>query len=124
MVFVGTFHGSQEAVENGTAILHILGAVAAIFAGNGLSTVVARRASALGLPRLFTVISAGLGIAGLLSTALLAANIATGTAVIFDDGVWERGAVYALVAWQLFAATAVIIAAKRGALAVDRNRPA
>ncbi|MDU0290293.1 DUF998 domain-containing protein [Saccharothrix longispora] len=106
---VATFHSGRQ-VAGVVAALHPTGAVMAILGGN-LATV----AAALLLRRHATARSArtagfALGAIGLTSLLGLGVNTVTGAAVLFDDGAWERGSVYAITAWQLVAATAVLTA--------------
>ncbi|MGM1062625.1 DUF998 domain-containing protein [Saccharothrix sp. Mg75] len=104
---VATFHSGQQAA-GAAAVLHPVGAVMAILGGN-LATV----AAAFLLHRRGTARSArnagfAFGAVGIASLLGLGVNTASGAAVLFDDATWERGSVYAITAWQLVAAAAVV----------------
>ncbi|SMC96604.1 DUF998 domain-containing protein [Lentzea albidocapillata] len=105
---VGTFHSGHA--DDGAAVLHPIGAVMAILGGN-LATI----AAALllrGHARARFARIAGFALGGIGLTSLLALGLATasGTSMLFDDGTWERGSVYAITTWQLVAATVVLTA--------------
>ena len=46
---------------------------------------------------------------GFLSLTLLLVDSATTKVNLFTDGVWERGSVYSIIGWQLFAAACVVV---------------
>ena len=48
-----------------------------------------------------------LGVAGLLSGGLLLCHSMLGAPLCFCAGVWERGGVYPIIAWQLLADVAI-----------------
>ncbi|RIJ44529.1 DUF998 domain-containing protein, partial [Clavibacter michiganensis subsp. insidiosus] len=58
--------------------------------------------------RAIRVASVALGVVGLVALALLEA---LGGSTI--DGIWERGSVYTVTAWELMAGVAVLVAARR-----------
>ncbi|RII89867.1 DUF998 domain-containing protein, partial [Clavibacter californiensis] len=62
----------------------------------------------VGAARAFRVASVALGVVGLVALALL---LALGGSDI--DGIWERGSVYTVTAWELTAGIAVLVAARR-----------
>ncbi|GAA1311862.1 DUF998 domain-containing protein [Saccharothrix xinjiangensis] len=103
---VATFHSGQQAT-GAVAALHPVGAVMAILGGN-LATLAAalllRGHAAARFARIAGFALATIGIASLLGLGL---NTASGAPVLFDDGAWERGSVYAITTWQLVAAMAV-----------------
>jgi len=107
IVFVGLVPGSPENVGNGLILIHVLGAVGAIGAGNfaAISSTWALRE--IGLARRVRRLGIVLGTLGLLSAALLAAHW------ILPDGVWERGAAYAFILWQLLIGIALLRIAPR-----------
>ncbi|SES37193.1 hypothetical membrane protein [Lentzea xinjiangensis] len=109
-VLVATFHSGQQAAADGTAALHPVGAVMAILGGN-LATVAAalllRHHAAARFVRIAGFALGGIGITSLLALGL---NTAFGTTLLFENGTWERGSVYAITTWQLVAATAVFTA--------------
>ncbi|WP_227488001.1 DUF998 domain-containing protein [Brachybacterium subflavum] len=105
---VGLFHGSQAAVDDGTAVLHGLGALLAIGAGNAAAIVAGthllhRRSRGLGGALI------ALGALGILAFVYLLAT--TGTDV---DGIPERIAVYTVMAAEALAGIAVLAAGCRG----------
>ena len=94
-ILVGSVHSGPREVASGLHGLHVLGAAMAIIGGNLASIA----ASSFGTPA-YRQISLGLGLIGLLSLVLLEANRLLGTAIL-PDGVFERGSVYAITAWEL-----------------------
>ncbi|PSL51542.1 putative membrane protein [Saccharothrix carnea] len=106
-VLVATFHSGRQAVDGGTDSLHPIGAVMAILGGNFATVAAAlllRHHAAARFARIAGFTLGGIGTASLLALGL---NTALGTSLLFEDGTWERGSVYAITAWQLVAATAV-----------------
>lgn len=116
---VGLFHGSQAAVDDGTAALHGLGALLAIGAGNTAAIItgihLARSRgrpgagsrgcrSGRGVGRVLSV----LGIVGVTAFAYLLAT--TGTDI---DGIPERIAVYTIMTAEVIAGIALLIAGVR-----------
>ncbi|WP_335989427.1 DUF998 domain-containing protein [Glycomyces sp. MUSA5-2] len=104
---VGLFHGSQAAVDDGTAPLHGVGALLAIGAGNAAaiiagSDLLRRRVRGLG------AVLIAVGATGIVAFASLLAN--SGTAV---DGIPERIAVYAVMAAEAIAGIALLVARRR-----------
>lgn len=113
IVFVGLVPGSPQNVDSGLIIIHVLGAVAAIAGGNlaAISSTCALRQS--GLSRSVRSLGMVLGIAGLLSAVLLTLHW------VLPDGVWERGAVYSFMLWQLL----IGITLRTGAGTARHGRP-
>ncbi|MGO3152140.1 MAG: DUF998 domain-containing protein [Galactobacter sp.] len=111
IALVGLFHGSQQAVEDGTAVLHGTGALLAIIAGNAAfilaGTALLRRSMNVSVPprrRWPGGVFIALGVSGIASfTSLLA------TAGSNYDGIPERIAVYTVMVAELIAATALLI---------------
>jgi hypothetical membrane protein len=97
IVMVGVVHGSASSIAHGLFVYHSTGANLAIFGGNILSIVIGALAVQLGAPRWFGVISIVLGALGFVSLGLLALRTSV------PDGIFERGAVYSIFAWELFA---------------------
>ncbi|GAA2615919.1 DUF998 domain-containing protein [Paractinoplanes durhamensis] len=87
VTLVGLFPGSGEAIENGTAAYHGLGAFAAFIAGNALVILLGRtyRIRALVV----------LGVVGFVSLAAFMADLASEANLLI--GLVERGAVYSTV---------------------------
>jgi len=117
IVLVGLFHGSQASVENGLVVLHVLGAAVAIIAGN-TAAVVAGAVLLRRTPephdrgtRWVGALSIALGAVGLVGLVMLVVDPAWTTVDLLPDGIWERVAVYAILAWELLAGVAVIRAA-------------
>ena len=117
IVLVGLFHGSQASVENGLVVLHVLGAAVAITAGNTAAVVAGavllRRTSEQHDrgTRWVGALSIVLGAVGLFGLVMLVVDPAWTTVDLLPDGIWERVAVYAILAWELLAGVAVIRAA-------------
>jgi hypothetical membrane protein len=100
---VGIVHSGAE----GVAALHGAGAAMAIVGGNLAVITAGTVAGRSVLPRWFRAVSTALGIAGLTSVIVLLVNAAAGRPFL-DDGVWERGAVYTVNAWEFTVAAAVL----------------
>lgn len=112
IVLVGVFN---EAADAGS--LHVTGAFLAIVFGNLTALVAGAAATRVGLPRWFAVFAVVLPVLGLLSEGVLLAGL---TDARFD-GLWERGGVYSVTAFQLLIGAAVLTAGARrtGRIAVD-----
>jgi hypothetical membrane protein len=127
MVLVGSFHGSQSAVENGLAVLHVAGAALAILGGNGAAVlagvVLLRRGAEAGARpggsrsgrRLIGTASIVLGVAGVVGLVMLEVDSGSSSIDLLPDGVWERVAVYAVLAWDLLAGV-TLLATRRPAV--------
>jgi len=114
IVFVGLVPGSPHNVGNGLIIVHVLGAVAAIMGGN-LAAITSNRAlRGIGLSRSARGVGVALGALGLLSATLLSLHL------VLPDGVWERGAVYPFMMWQLLTGAALL---RTGRSSAERSRP-
>ena len=99
ITLVGVFHGSRLSQQAGTLVFHFLGAPVAIIAGNAITILAGTGAAALGLsPRLRWPLII-LGIAGI--TALAVEILIIGGLPHFPAGIFERLAVYAVLASQL-----------------------
>lgn len=92
ITLVGLVPGSPSNADNGLMAFHVAGAITAIAGGN---TVAILSAGPLRFLEPVRRIGPVLGIAGLVSAALLVGH------VLLPDGVWERGAVYTFMLWQL-----------------------
>ncbi len=100
---VGLVHSDADHV----AALHGVGAAMAIVGGNLAvitAGVVVRRSAP---PRGFPVVSTVLGAAGLTSLVVLLVGSSAGGPLL-GVGVWERGAVYTINAWEFAVAAAVL----------------
>ncbi|TDO93561.1 DUF998 domain-containing protein [Enemella evansiae] len=95
---VGLVPGSMANLANGLIRFHAIGAIAAIAGGNLAAIVSARPLRRLGRWRFVGPILGGLG---LVCGVLLSLHVG------FPDGVWERGAVYPFMAWQLLTGIAL-----------------
>jgi hypothetical protein len=89
---VGLVPGSGEALDDGTAAYHGLGAFAAFLCGNALVIVLGRTHRFLGVPRGAGRALVVLGTLGFVSLAAFMADLASEANVLI--GLWERGAVY------------------------------
>lgn len=103
IVLVAVVSGSEANALNGLGIWHGVGAVAAIAGGNLVAIVSGQAMSAAPFMR-----RAGttLGLLGFVCALLLLSH------VLLPDGVWERGAVYTFLAWEL-ATGATLLGARR-----------
>ncbi|RIJ57188.1 DUF998 domain-containing protein [Clavibacter phaseoli] len=107
---VGIIHGSASSAASGIGWMHVVGAGMAIIAGNAASITAGLGSGRVGAARPFRVASVALGVVGLVALALLQS---LGGSTI--DGVWERGSVYTVTAWELMAGVAVLVSARRRA---------
>jgi hypothetical membrane protein len=95
VTLVALFPGSGEAIENGTAAFHGLGAFAAFICGNILVILLGRTHRPLGLPPGLGRALVVLGILGFVSLAAFMADLSSTTGVLI--GLVERGAVYTVL---------------------------
>lgn len=110
-ILLALFPGSQFSIESGLIILHTLGALLAIAAGNVLSIAVAVFRRRLGVPLPLAVISLILGIVGLVFFVIFQfVARADGTQLI---GLVERGAIYPFVATQLLFGVGLLLSSQR-----------
>jgi hypothetical membrane protein len=109
---VGLIHGSASSAASGIGWMHVVGAGMAIIAGNGASIVAGVGSGRVGAARAFRVASVALGVVGLVSLVVLESLVGSDV-----DGIWERGSVYTVTAWELMAGVAVLVAARRAARA-------
>jgi hypothetical membrane protein len=105
---VGLIHGSASSAASGIGWMHVVGAGMAIIAGNAASILAGTGSRRIGLPRGFRIASVALGVVGLVALGLLQAL--GGSDV---DGIYERGSVYSVTAWELLAGASVLVAARR-----------
>jgi hypothetical membrane protein len=96
IVLVGLFPGSGEAIEDGTAAYHGLGAFAAFICGNILVIRLGRAYPLLAIPRRSGRALVVLGIVGFVSLAAFMADLSSGAGVLI--GLFERGPVYSVMA--------------------------
>ncbi|MGI4859638.1 MAG: DUF998 domain-containing protein [Janthinobacterium lividum] len=109
MWLVGTFNGSQAALLDGTLRYHAGGAAAAIAAGNLATIVAGWIAHRRGVRGWMAIVSAMLGVTGLLSAGVLLA----GTGAV-PAGVAERGAVYTIMTWEILLGVVILRPTARG----------
>jgi hypothetical protein len=107
-ILVGAVHSGPMAKVDGTAWLHDMGAALAIGGGNIAilaGSAIVRNAGAgqryRAISVVIGVISVVIGVLGLLSFAMLVINSTTGATSLLPEGVWERGSVYSIIAWQM-----------------------
>ncbi|MFT2712299.1 DUF998 domain-containing protein [Clavibacter sp. Sh2126] len=109
---VGLIHGSASSAASGIGWMHVVGAGMAIVAGNAASIVAGlgsgRAGAGAGAARAYRIASVALGVVGLVALAVLQTLGGSGI-----DGVWERGSVYTVTAWELITGIAVLVAARR-----------
>jgi hypothetical membrane protein len=96
-LLIAAFHSGPAARAEGTAWVHVIGAVLAIVGGN--AAILAGSRIVTGWHR---KVSVALGAFGLLSFALFVIELKASSALPL--GVWERCSVYSITAWQLFTA--------------------
>jgi hypothetical membrane protein len=94
VILVALFPGSGEAIENGTAAYHGLGAFAAFICGNILVILIGRTHQLLGIPQRVGRVLVVLGIFGFVSLVAFMADLSSGAGVLI--GLVERGAVYSV----------------------------
>jgi hypothetical membrane protein len=111
VTLVGLFPGSGEAIENGTAAYHGLGAFAAFICGNLLVIRLGRAYQFLGVPRRLGRALVVLGILGFVSLAAFMADLSSGAGVLI--GLFERGAVYSVTIGLISVGVAVRQATRR-----------
>lgn len=98
-VVIGTLHGGA---------VHVAGAVLAIVGGNAAILTGPAAIGALGARRWYSRASKVVAILGLSCLVMLMFDSATRTARLLPDGVWERGSVYSITAWQLLTAACLL----------------
>lgn len=105
VTLVGLFPGSGEAIENGTAAFHGLGAFAAFICGNVLVILLGRTHQLLGVPRRLGRALVVLGILGFVSLAAFMADLSSEANILI--GLVERGAVYTVLIGLITVGTAL-----------------
>jgi hypothetical membrane protein len=121
-ILVGTIHSGPAAAADGIAWLHVAGAAGAIAGGNLAilaGTDLVRKA---GAAPWFRAPSLGLASVGLLSLAMLVIDSTTASVHLLPVGVWERGSVYSIIAWQTLAGGYLIRLARMGSDALVRGQ--
>jgi hypothetical membrane protein len=117
IILVGLFPGSQTNADNGLISLHVLGAAMAIIAGN-VAAIVAGRTALRESPRWLGSASVALGVIGLLGLVMLLVDSNSAAFTLLADGVWERIAVYTILAWELLVGVTALVL--RGRSATER----
>lgn len=105
---VGLIHGSASSAASGIGWMHVVGAGMAIIAGNAASITAGLGSGRSGAARAYRMASLALGVVGLVALALLQTLGGSGI-----DGIWERGSVYTVTAWELMTGVTVLVAARR-----------
>ncbi|WP_123024260.1 DUF998 domain-containing protein [Mycolicibacterium stellerae] len=100
-IAVGTIHSGPAAEVAGIAWLHGAGAVAAIAGGNLAILAGSAAVRKTGAAQWYCAVSIGLAAVGLLSFTMLAIDVKTAAGGPPLLGVWERGGVYSIIAWQM-----------------------
>ncbi|SLK01971.1 MULTISPECIES: DUF998 domain-containing protein [Novosphingobium] len=111
-VLVGLVHSGSRELASGIDRYHVLGAAMAILGGNLALIAAAILARRLGLPPAWRRASAGLGLFGLGSLALLEVN-RTGGITMLPDGVLERASIYPITAWEVVTGLTLLVAGSR-----------
>ena len=104
---VGLFHGSLLSQEAGTLAFHFLGAPIAIVSGNVLAILIGLSFREFHTGPWFRVVPMVLGVVGIL--ALGAEILVIGVDPSFPSGIFERVAVYTVLAFQLLWGVTVLI---------------
>ena len=104
-ILVGIFHAGQAATN--MVPLHPIGAIMAISGGNLASIYFPIAMNKFDLSSGTRTASVLLGSLGLACLLMLGVNITLGQ-VIFPDGVWERGSVYAITAWEFLVSASML----------------
>nr|WP_275889462.1 DUF998 domain-containing protein [Nakamurella flavida] len=115
VVLVGCIHGSPAAERDNTIVIHFLGAGMAILGGNAVLLLVGRIWRADGRLRPLGRVSTALGVLGVTGLVMVSLNLATGSSLLFPDGVWERLAVYSVLVWGVVLPAAAAIRLWRSA---------
>ena len=97
---VGVSHEAAAAPGDATLKVHVLGAFLAIVAGNATALVSSIVSRELRLPAVHRVASVVLPIAGIAALIMLILAQARGP-ILVPDGIWERGSVYTITAWEI-----------------------
>ncbi len=106
ITLVAVFHGGPQAAASGTIVLHVVGAGLAIVCGN-----LASIAGGLAIGgRVFRVFSVAIAVIGL---GCLVGLQTSPPVPALPDGVWERGSVYAITAWELVAGILLVARTRR-----------
>ncbi|WP_278312409.1 DUF998 domain-containing protein [Lolliginicoccus levis] len=107
IILVGAFPAELDTSSGATMGFHVVGAVMAIVGGN--LALIAGGALVLrgAVPVPVRMASIGLGITGLACLVMLVASQQAGSGIVLGEGAWERGAVYAVQAWELLVAATI-----------------
>ena len=107
-ILISSVHGSEQAEANGTVVFHFLGGGLLALAGNAILIVSGIAAGRFGAPKWLRAISIALGIFGIAALALLTIDKGNTDISILGEGALERGALYAIVLWEVLAAASLI----------------
>jgi hypothetical membrane protein len=111
-ILISTVHGSEQAEQNGTVMFHFLGGGLLALAGNAILIVSGIAAGRFGAPLWQRAVSIALGLFGIAALVLLTVDKGNTSISVLGEGALERGALYAIVLWELLAG-AVLIRASR-----------
>ncbi|HWH26003.1 MAG TPA: DUF998 domain-containing protein [Pseudolysinimonas sp.] len=114
IILVGLFHGSQANSDNGLLVLHAVGAVLAIIAGNLAAITGGFRIGRVVAPVWYRVVSVALGVIGIGSFIMLLVDTMSATVNVFAPGIWERTSVYTIIGWEIMTAIVVAVRLRRG----------
>lgn len=106
-IVIGTLHSGK---------VHVAGALLAIVAGNAAILLESKAIEPLAVRSWYRRVSKLIAALGLSSLAMLMFNSATAKNVLLPDGVWERGSVYSITAWQLLTAVCLLTLPRRSPL--------
>jgi hypothetical membrane protein len=103
-ILVSAFHSGPA----GTAPLHHIGAALAIIGGNAAILAGSSVLANAGLPRWYRAASVALAVLGFVSLLALFVGSRGAAANGAPAGLWERGSVYSILAWQMLTATCLL----------------
>lgn len=103
-IVVATVHSSNATVANGSIGWHELGALFSIVCGNLAIVVAGAFAAKLDATPAFRIFSIVLALAGIVSFAMLLGGSQSSRST---PGLWERGAVYTIMLWEIVTAATI-----------------
>ena len=110
---IGTFHGSAQAVADGTYALHVLGGSLSAVCGILAIIVAGLSARRLGASVAYRAFSVGIGILGIVSMVMLSIiHDGNSTFNLIPVGIWERGICYAVIIWEIVTGAVLLVAGK------------
>ncbi len=115
-IMIGTYHGSEQAITDGTFALHVVGGSLAVIFGNLTLIVAGLYAHRLGGSLAYRIFSVGISALGMASLAVLVATSGDVTSNLTPtgplDGIWERGGCYAIIIWEFVTGVVLLVAGR------------